>query len=121
VQSWGHQLKVDSAGDKRIDQFIEALRQNSNSGVYPGQPDATAYPEVGASCSATPPSFDPNNPPPADVGPIPADAIPMDGSGTTQATEEGGMVTPEQPLTTPAAPAPAAETPTEPVPTTPAG
>ena len=113
LQSWGHQLKLDSAGDERVDQFIEALRQNSNSGVYPGQPDATAYPEIGASCAATPGAFDPNNPPPADVGPIPADAIPMDGTGTTPATEEG-LVAPEQPMTT--APAPA-----QPVPATPAG
>ena len=114
LQSWGHQLKLDSAGDERVDQFIEALRQNSNSGVYPGQPDATAYPEIGASCAATPGAFDPNNPPPADVGPIPADAIPMDGTGTTPATEEG-LVAPEQPMTT----APA--TPAQPVPATPAG
>ena len=114
LQSWGHQLKLDSAGDERVDQFIEALRQNSNSGVYPGQPDATAYPEIGASCAATPGAFDPNNPPPADVGPIPADAIPMDGTGTTPATEEG-LVAPEQPMTT----APA--TPEQPVPATPAG
>jgi hypothetical protein len=128
LQSWGHQLKLDSAGDKRIDQFIEALRQNSNSGVYPGQPDATAYPEVGASCSATPPSFDPNNPPPADVGPLPADAIPMDGTGTTPAAEESGVVAPEQQLTTsPAVPAqttpaePAQTTAAEPVPSTPVG
>ncbi|CAM3154033.1 MULTISPECIES: DUF3105 domain-containing protein [Williamsia] len=113
LQSWGHQLKLDSAGDERVDQFIEALRQNSNSGVYPGQPDATAYPEIGASCAATPGAFDPNSPPPADVGPIPADAIPMDGTGTTPATEEG-LVAPEQPMTT--APAPA-----QPVPATPAG
>jgi hypothetical protein len=116
LQSWGHQLKLDSAGDERVDQFIEALRQNSNSGVYPGQPDATAYPEIGASCAATPGAFDPNNPPPAGAGPIPADAIPMDGTGTTPATEEG-LVAPEQPITT--APAPA--TPAQPVPATPAG
>ncbi|WP_051721986.1 MULTISPECIES: DUF3105 domain-containing protein [Actinomycetes] len=118
LQSWGHQLKLDSAGDERVDQFIEALRQNSNSGVYPGQPDATAYPEIGASCAATPGAFDPNSPPPADVGPIPADAIPMDGTGTTPATEEG-LVAPEQPMTT--APAPAQPTPAQPVPATPAG
>jgi hypothetical protein len=30
LQAWGFQLKVDSAGDKRIDEFIKALRQNAS-------------------------------------------------------------------------------------------
>jgi hypothetical protein len=29
LQAWGYQLKVDSAGDGRIDEFITALRQNA--------------------------------------------------------------------------------------------
>ncbi|GEM_PF-282494 len=29
VQAWGYQLKVDNAGDGRIDEFIDALRQNA--------------------------------------------------------------------------------------------
>lgn len=29
VQAWGFQLKVDNASDKRIDEFIKALRQNA--------------------------------------------------------------------------------------------
>jgi hypothetical protein len=29
LQAWGYQLKVDSAGDGRIDEFIQALRQNA--------------------------------------------------------------------------------------------
>jgi len=38
VQAWGYQLKVDNAGDGRIDEFINALRKNSTQ-------------EPGASCS----------------------------------------------------------------------
>ncbi|MER7008618.1 DUF3105 domain-containing protein [Dactylosporangium sp. NPDC000555] len=30
LQAWGFQLKVDNADDKRIDQFIKALRQNAS-------------------------------------------------------------------------------------------
>ena len=79
LQSWGHQLKVDDAGDKRIDEFITALRQNSN-GVYP---------EVGGSCQAYPGAFDTNNPPkfnPTEPGP---DAIPMSGAGTNSGSSTG--------------------------------
>jgi hypothetical protein len=39
LQAWGYQLKVNNAGDKRIDDFIGALRQN-------------AAVEPGASCSS---------------------------------------------------------------------
>jgi hypothetical protein len=39
LQAWGYQLKVDSAGDKRIDKFIKALRLNSSM-------------EPGAACSS---------------------------------------------------------------------
>jgi len=30
IQAWGYQLKVDNAGDGRIDDFIKALRQNAS-------------------------------------------------------------------------------------------
>ncbi len=40
LQSWGHQLFVDSASDGRIDQFIKDLRLNPNT-----------TPEYGASCT----------------------------------------------------------------------
>jgi hypothetical protein len=30
LQAWGYQLKVDNADDKRIDQFIQALRLNAS-------------------------------------------------------------------------------------------
>jgi hypothetical protein len=39
LQSWNHQLKVDSADDKRIQQFADFLTRNGDF-----------YPEVGASC-----------------------------------------------------------------------
>ncbi|MBF0661362.1 MULTISPECIES: DUF3105 domain-containing protein [unclassified Rhodococcus (in: high G+C Gram-positive bacteria)] len=76
LQSWGHQLKVDSADDERIDQFIASLRLNQY-----------AYPEVGASCSTLPASFDPANPPPFDASEPGPDAVPMDG-GTVDGTEQ---------------------------------
>ncbi|WP_405179843.1 DUF3105 domain-containing protein [Nocardia sp. NBC_01377] len=69
LQSWGHQLKLDSPDDKRINQFITALRQNPY-GVYP---------EVGADCSN--PYFDRENPSPFDPSPVGPGAVPMDGSG----------------------------------------
>ncbi|MGF7122483.1 MULTISPECIES: DUF3105 domain-containing protein [unclassified Rhodococcus (in: high G+C Gram-positive bacteria)] len=80
LQSWGHQLEVDTADDERIDQFIAALRLNRY-----------AYPEVGASCSTIPGSFDPANPPPFDAAAPGPDAVPMDGGGITpDASETGG-------------------------------
>src|SRR6476659_7655450 len=51
LQAWAHQLKVDSASDERVKQFITALRQNR-----------WVYPETGATCQQ--PSFDVTNPPP---------------------------------------------------------
>ena len=39
LQAWGYQLKVDNANDKRIDQFIKALRLNATM-------------EPGAACSS---------------------------------------------------------------------
>ncbi|KAA0018063.1 DUF3105 domain-containing protein [Antrihabitans cavernicola] len=82
LQSWGHQLKLDSPDDKRIGEFIAALRLNKNT-----------YPEVGASCSTIPGqgSFDTNNPPPFDATPPGPDAVPMDGKGIApDAAEQGG-------------------------------
>lgn len=75
LQSWGHQLAVDSAGDERIDQFIASLRQNRY-----------VYPEVGASCATIPGSYDPANPPPFDPSDPGANAVAMDG-GTLDASE----------------------------------
>ncbi|MFE7718816.1 DUF3105 domain-containing protein [Nocardia rhizosphaerihabitans] len=82
LQSWGHQLKLDSADDPRIDQFIVALREN---------PYTT--PEPGATCSSplfdrtNPPPFDPTDPGPGAVDPnsdgaaIPDLPTPSPGSG----------------------------------------
>lgn len=75
LQAWAHQLKVDSAGDERVQQFITALRQNR-----------WVYPETGATCQQ--PSFDTTNPPPFDPSTPGADAVQMDGQGATTATTE---------------------------------
>ena len=75
LQSWGHQLKVDSASDPRIKEFITALQQN---------PYTT--PEQNGSCDQ--PSFDPNNPPAFDPSPRGSDSIPLNGAGLTAATSE---------------------------------
>ncbi len=40
LQSWNHQLFLDSVDDPRINQFIQLLRRNPEQ-----------YPEVGATCS----------------------------------------------------------------------
>ena len=77
LQSWGHQLKVDSASDPRVQQFITALREN---------PFIT--PEVNGSCDQ--PSFI-ADPPAFDSSPRGSDAIPLDGSGLATATDESGM------------------------------
>ncbi|QBJ97955.1 DUF3105 domain-containing protein [Rhodococcus sp. ABRD24] len=88
LQSWGHQLKLDSVDDPRIDQFIAALRLNRY-----------VYPEVGASCSTIPDSYDPSNPPPFDPTAPGSDAVPMDGGGITPDASEatGGAGLPTAP------------------------
>ncbi|WP_189052949.1 DUF3105 domain-containing protein [Longimycelium tulufanense] len=83
LQSWGHQLKLESADDERIDQFVRSLRRNQYT-----------YPETGATCNALGPGqFDPDNPPPFDPTPPGPDAVPMTGSGA--AGGRGGMDEPE--------------------------
>jgi hypothetical protein len=64
IQSWGHQLFVDSAGDPRIDEFIKDLRLNpvttaeyGASCVNPGfkaSPAPSGTPGAGATRSASP-------------------------------------------------------------------
>jgi hypothetical protein len=48
LQAWGYQLKLDNANDKRIDQFIDALRINATqepqAGCSGGITDATPTP-----------------------------------------------------------------------------
>ncbi len=81
LQAWAHQLKLDSATDPRVQQFITALRQNRY-----------VYPETGATCQQ--PSFDVTNPPAFDPTAPGPDAIPMSGTGGTTATSEApGAVT----------------------------
>ncbi|MFW0790906.1 DUF3105 domain-containing protein [Gordonia sp. CPCC 205333] len=83
LQSWGHQLKVDSPTDERINQFITALRRNTTTGVYKENRAEAAFPETQAACAAIPGAFDPSNPPPADQGKPGPDAVKMDGTGAT--------------------------------------
>ncbi|HEY5877320.1 MAG TPA: DUF3105 domain-containing protein [Nakamurella sp.] len=109
LQAWAHQLKVDSASDERVKQFITALRQNR-----------WVYPETGVTCQQ--PSFDVDNPPAFDPTPPGADAIPMSGTGgvvnstemsvassdqSVDATASVPVTTAEEPATT-AATAPSA-------------
>jgi hypothetical protein len=68
LQSWGHQLEVESADDERIDQFVQALRNN---------PYTT--PEPGAPCDTDPSAFDPTNPPPFDPSEPGPGAMPVNG------------------------------------------
>lgn len=74
LQSWGHQLKLDSVDDERIDQFISSLLRNPNT-----------YPEVGASCEN--PQFL-SNPAPFVAEKPGADAVPMDGGKDDSVTEQ---------------------------------
>jgi hypothetical protein len=114
LESWGHRLNLDSADDKRVNQFLTALRANPYT-----------YPEVGASCSN--PSFDANNPLPFDPTPPGPDAVPMDGKGLSQdQTELSGSGMPGLPGGIPGIPGvpgqpgvpglPGAELPTQPAP-----
>ena len=75
LQAWAHQLKVNSASDERVQQFITALRQNR-----------WVYPEAGATCQQ--PSFDTVNPPAFDPSPPGADAVTMAGVGGSPNTTE---------------------------------
>lgn len=74
LQAWAHQLKVSSADDPRIDEFITALQRNQY-----------VYPEIGASCDST---LDASNAPAFDSSARGADAIPLDGAGLVPATSE---------------------------------
>jgi hypothetical protein len=95
LQSWGHQLKVTSADDERVDQFIKSLRQNQFQN-----------PEPGGRCDAQGTGFDVTNPPPfVAEKPVTGDpkTVTMDGKGATSATdEETGGMTPSTGATPPA-------------------
>ncbi len=79
LQSWGHRLKVDSASDPRIDQFITALRLNQYT-----------YPEVGASCDVPVEAFNPADPPPFNPTPPGPNAVGMDYQGGRSGGPMGG-------------------------------
>ena len=102
LQGWGRQLKLTDPTDKRIDQFISAVRGNQ-----------TIFPEPGATCDTTSPTlFDPTKPPPADQGKPGADAVQMAGTGAaTRGGSGAAEPAPVRPSGTaavpPAAPAPA--------------
>jgi hypothetical protein len=75
MQSWGHQLKLDSADDTRIDDFIKSLRSNRFT-----------TPEPGGRCDpADPAQFDSTKPPPFVADPPGPDAVKMDGTGAKDA------------------------------------
>lgn len=84
VQSWGHQLKLSDPQDIRIDQFITALRVNTNE-----------HPEAGASCGEIGPpqqgseGFQELAPPP--FAPVPAPGTP----GSSPEIVEGDGVAPD--------------------------
>ncbi|MGY1604260.1 DUF3105 domain-containing protein [Geodermatophilus sp. SYSU D00815] len=50
LQSWNHQLKVDSAGDERIEQFADLMTFNATPYGDDDERNELAYPEIGASC-----------------------------------------------------------------------
>ena len=77
LQAWGHQLKLGSAADPRVREFITALQAN---------PYVT--PELNGSCDQ--PGFE-SDPPPFDAAPRGSDAIPLSGAGLAGATEEMGV------------------------------
>jgi hypothetical protein len=61
LQAWGYQLKVDNANDPRIDEFIQALRQNASqepqAGCSEGITDATVAPlDLGKPAATTAPT-----------------------------------------------------------------
>lgn len=80
LQAWGHQLKLDTVNDERIDQFVAALRRNSS-----------VAPENGSCDAMGPGQFDPDNPPPFDPTPPGKDAKPMDFKGDPKATPPAGQ------------------------------
>lgn len=105
LQSWGHQLKLDSADDTKIDDFIKSLRGNQYQ-----------TPEPGGRCDAADPTqFDVTKPPPfVATPPDPATAVKMDGTGASndkqtemqgQVPASSGAPVPSDVVSTPAAPA----------------
>ena len=87
LQSWGHQLKLDSADDERVDHFITSLRENQYT-----------HPEPGGRCDSDGTGFDPTNPPPFVAEKPGKDAVTMDGKGAIENADENAA--PGQPPVT---------------------
>ncbi|GAA3036571.1 DUF3105 domain-containing protein [Actinokineospora globicatena] len=100
LQSWGHQLKLDSADDERIDQFIKSLRTNNYQN-----------PEPGGRCDSNQTGFDPANPPPFVAEKPGADAVGMDGKAPGASTDPSAPAS--APASTPAAPTTSAAQPSQ--------
>lgn len=96
LQSWGHRLKLDSADDTRIDDFIKSLRGNQYQNPEPG----------GRCDAADPTAFNVSSPPPFVPEPPGADAVKMDGTGAQTAPSgapvPSGAVPPSEPAPAPA-------------------
>ncbi|WP_436491782.1 DUF3105 domain-containing protein [Actinokineospora sp. HUAS TT18] len=96
LQSWGHQLKLDSADDERIDQFIKSLKRNRYQN-----------PEPNAACGPLGPGqFDPATPPPFVAEPPGPDAVPMDGKAPAASGAPSAPAPTGAPAPTTQAPAP---------------
>lgn len=91
LQSWGHQLKLDSADDERVDHFITSLRENQYQ-----------HPEPGGRCDSDGTGFDPTNPPPFVAEKPGKDAVTMDGKGAIEAGDESGQGQQQPPVSVPA-------------------
>jgi hypothetical protein len=94
LQSWGHQLKLTSATDPRIDEFIKSLRENQYQN-----------PEPGGRCDTQGTGFDMAAPPPfVAEPPVEGDpnTVTMDGKGATSATDEASTPPATDPATPPA-------------------
>jgi hypothetical protein len=104
LQSWGHQLKLDSADDTRIDDFIKSLRSNRFT-----------TPEPGGRCDpADPASFDVTKPPPFVAEAPGPDAVKMDGTGAKDAGQgdaSGAVPTPSAPAGSDVVPPPSGAAP----------
>jgi hypothetical protein len=101
LQSWGHQLKLDSADDTRIDDFINSLRGNQYQ-----------TPEPGGRCDAADPAqFDVSKPPPFVAEPPGADAVKMDGTGAKKGEDQGVPTAPAVPPASGATPPPSGQAP----------
>jgi hypothetical protein len=89
IQAWGHQLKLDSAGDKRIKQFADLLTLNDKYTPEPGasceNPDFITTPLVAGAPSAAVGSGTMPSATPGDSA-TPTDA----GTGTPAPTSAGG-------------------------------